>query len=180
MAAPPFVPVDPVARPRTYASPPHVPASWSAERPAAVEGRQPAGPRLGYQGPDQGYALLLAARLRDQVRVGAGEDVDDALTGALGIALRRASLFGRAPVVHDLTIALTIWGFLDPTPPADLVALRRARFEGLANVAHHYGEWREIVDQIPEATLRRSPVEVTAAYPRDWRNLVGAAASPTA
>ena len=43
----------------------------------------------------------------------------------LGIALRRASEFSRAPVIHDLTIAFTIWGFLDPAPPAELAGRLR-------------------------------------------------------
>ena len=34
-----------------------------ADRPGELVGRQPRGPRLGYQGPDQGYALALAARV---------------------------------------------------------------------------------------------------------------------
>src|SRR6476659_1534559 len=109
MAAPPFVPADPTDKPRTYHSPSYVPAPWCADRPADIVGRQPDGPRLGKQGPDQGYALALAERVRDRVQVSEGEDVDDALGGCLGIALRRASLFGRAPVMHDLTLALTIW-----------------------------------------------------------------------
>ena len=102
MAAPPFVPVDPVDRPRSYESPDHVPDAWTGERPAALGGRQPSGARLGNQGPDQGYALLLAERFRDRVQVTEGERVDDALTGCLGLALRRASIFGRAPVVLSL------------------------------------------------------------------------------
>lgn len=173
MAAPPFVPVDPVDRPRAYESPTHVPDSWTGGRPAAVGGRQPSGARLGYQGPDQGYALLLAERFRDRVQVTEGERVDDAITGCLGVALRRASIFGRAPVVHDLTIALTIWGFLDATPPVDLVAARRPIFEGVANVAHHYAEARAIVDGVPESTLRMSVGDVTRAYPSQWPSLLG-------
>ena len=68
----------------------------------------------------------------------------------LGIALRRASEFSRAPVIHDLTIAFTIWGFLDPAPPADLVAVRPERFAGLGNLAHHYEQARALVDQVPD------------------------------
>ena len=30
------------------------------DRPAEIAGRQPAGPRLGYQGPDQGYVLIYS------------------------------------------------------------------------------------------------------------------------
>lgn len=174
MAAPQFVPVDPLDRPRAYAGPDVVPARWSADRPAAVTGRRPEGPRLGVPGPDQGYALLLAARVRDRVRVQAGESVEDALSGALAIALRRAARYGRAPVIHDLTVALTIWGFLDANPPADLVAERRRAFEGLAHAAHHYAEIRAVADRVPDETLALSPADVAGRYPVQWRSLVGA------
>lgn len=173
MAAPEFVPVPPTDRPRSYASPDHVPRPWSPDRPGELEGRQPHGPRLGFQGPDQGYGLLLAERFRDRLRLQAGEHADDAIQGCLGIALRRASLFGRAPTVHDLTIAFTMWGFLDAAPPRDLVVLRREAFAGVAHVAHHYFEGREIVDRVPEATLRMQPGQVADAYPARWRDLVG-------
>ena len=94
-------------------------------------------------------------------------------TGCLGIGLRRASMFGRAPAVHDFTIAFTIWGFLDQAPPAELVAIRRPKFEGLANTRHHYAELRDVVDSIPEATLRRPHQEVLADYPDRWQELLG-------
>jgi hypothetical protein len=76
--------------------------------------------------------------------------------------------------VHDLTIAFTVWGYLDPNPPADLVALRRTMFEGVSHVAVHYAEARAIADMVPESTLRMSPQQVAAAYPARWRDLVGA------
>jgi hypothetical protein len=174
MTAPPFVPLDPVDRPRSYTSPDYVPGRWQAARPADIVGRQPSGPRLGFQGPDQGYALVLADRIRPNVVVGEGEHVEDAIAGCLGVALRRASLFGRAPVIHDWTVALTIWGFLDDAPPAELVALRRPLFEGVAHVTQHYADGRAIVDRVPEATLRLSHTAVTRAYPSQWRSLVGA------
>jgi len=173
MAAPQFVPVDPTARPRAYESPDHVPSPWKADRPAAISGRQPSGTRLGSPGPDQGYALLLAERVRPRVIVAAGESVDDALAGCLGVALRRASLFGRAPVIHDLTIALTMWGFLDANAPADLVALRKHDFDGVRHLAHHYAEARAIADRVPEASLRMTPDQVSRAYQANWRTLLG-------
>jgi hypothetical protein len=80
-------------------------------------------------------------------------------------------------VIHDLRIALTIWGFLDAEPPAELVQLRRARYEGLANVAHHYAELRALVDSVPEPTLRMAPDAVAGAYPGQWRELLGLGAS---
>jgi hypothetical protein len=173
MAAPKFVPSDPLEDPRTYASPPYVPAPWRPDRPAAILGRQPTGERLGAQGPDQGYALLLAERLRGRVKVTPGERVDDALQGGILIGLRRASLFGRAPIIHDLTIGLTVWGFLDDSPPHELVAYRKPRFEGIADTLHHYAEGRAVADQVPEATLRLSHQEVMSRYPAEWEALLG-------
>jgi hypothetical protein len=174
MAAPRYAPVPVGERARTYRSPDHIPASWSPDRPAEIEGRQPEGPRLGYQGPDQGFALTIAARYRDRIHTAAGETVDDAVRGSVAIALRRASLFGRAPVVHDVVIALTIWGWLDASPPADLVERRRTLFEGVGNVVHHYVEGRRIADLVPESTLRMTPDSVRTAYPSQWRVLTGA------
>jgi hypothetical protein len=173
MSAPRFVPVPPAERPRTYESPDHIPDRWFPARPAEVV-RQPKAPQFGYQGPDQGYALLLSERFRDRAQLQAGEEIDDAINGCLGVALRRASLFGRAPTIHDLTVAFTIWGFLDPSPPPDLVARRRKLFEGVRWADHHYREGRVIADSVPEATLRMSHQQVQSAYPADWRQLVGA------
>jgi hypothetical protein len=173
MAAPKFTPADPLEDARGYESPDHIPDSWTNDRPGDFRGRQPQGPLLGYQGPDQGYALRLAVRLRDQVKLQTGENVDDALAGITAIGLRRASLFGRAPVIHDLRIAATMWGFLDPNPPPELVPLRRRRFEGLANPTHHYGAIRALVDSVPDATLRMTPEQVQSAYPGRYRELLG-------
>lgn len=174
MAAPKFAPVPPIDDARSYSSPDHVPDAWQPDRPAEIDGFQPVGPRLGFQGPDQGFAIKIANTFRPRLHVGTGLSADDAIRGCLGIALRRASLFSRAPVVHDLTIAFTAWGFLDAAPPADLVALRRERFNGLAHVAHSYDAGRALVDSVPEATLRSTPAQVTSRYPAAWRELVGA------
>jgi hypothetical protein len=151
-----------------------VPAAWSPDRPGEIDGRQPSGNQLGYQGPDQGYVLTLAALLRPSLQVPADESADDAVRGCINIALRRASLFGRAPVVHDLTIAFTMWGWLDKSPTAVLVARRRELFEGVAHITQHYTEGRRIADLVPESTLRLSPQQVAEAYPDDWRTLTGA------
>ncbi len=174
MAAPKFAPVSPIDDARSYASPDVVPPSWKPDRPGDVIGFQPEGPRLGFQGPDQGFALKIASGFRDRLKLQPGEHIDDAVHGCLGIALRRASIFSRAPVVHDLTIAFTVWGFLDSAPPADLLVVRAQLFEGVSNTVHHYDEARQLVDMVPEATLRMTPAQVDAAYPTRWRELVGA------
>jgi hypothetical protein len=174
MAAPKFAPVSPVDDARVYSSPDVVPPSWKPNRPADVRGFQPEGDRLGYQGPDQGYALKLASGFRERLHVQPAEHVADAIQGCLGIALRRASMFSRAPVVHDLTIAFTIWGFLEVSPPAEQRAVRAMLFEGVSNTLHHYDEARILADMVPEETLRMTPAEVAAAYPARWKELVGA------
>jgi hypothetical protein len=83
-------------------------------------------------------------------------------------------MFSRAPVVHDLTIAFTVWGYLDPNPPTELVALRQRMFDGIAHGPHSYDDRRAIADQVPDTTLRMTPQQVQAAYPGRWRDLVGA------
>jgi len=171
MASPRFAPTPAVDTVRSYSSPPTVARPWSPGRRAEVEGFQPQGEQLGFQGPDQGFALTIAEGFRPRLRLHEGEHADDAIRGCLGIALRRASLFSRAPVVHDLTIAFTIWGFL-ASAPADLVEVRRLRFAGMAH-PHHYTEARALVDMVPEATLRMTPAQVEAAFPAQWRSLVG-------
>ena len=173
MAAPKSAPAGTRESPY-YSSPDVVPDAWSPERPGVVEGLQPVGRRLGAQGPDQGFALTIAERLSPKIKLQGRERLDDAIRGCLGIALRRASLFSRAPVVHDLTIAFTIWGFFDENQPDDLVGRRPQLFEGVGNVMHHYAEGRVIADLVPESTLRMTPDEAAAAYPDRWQELTGA------
>jgi hypothetical protein len=86
--------------------------------------------------------------------------------------MKRSSLFGRAPVVHDLTVAFTVWGYLDADAAPDLVAVRRRWFEGVGHPAHHYVALRQVVDAVPEATLRMTPAQVTEAHRADWRTLL--------
>jgi hypothetical protein len=171
MAAPKFAPVSPIDDARGYRSPDHVPDPWMPDRPAEIRGFQPEGGRMGYQGPDQGFGIKIANTFRPRLELTPGESEDDVVCGCLAIALRRASIFSRAPVVHDFTIAYTIWGFLDAGPPQALVETRRLRFAGLS---HDYDATRVLVDRVPEATLRMTPTQVNGAYPARWRELVGA------
>ena len=174
MAAPKFTQVNPIDRPRSYSSPDHVPSPWKNDQPAAITSRQPSGNRLGHQGPDQGYALKLAEGLRDSVVLQLNESADDAICGSLAIALRRASKYGRAPVIHDLKVAFGIWGWMLLDPPSDLIAQRRKLFAGLGNVTHHYSETRQLVDMIPESTMLMTPEQVRTGMPGSWRALTGA------
>ena len=168
MAAPDYVPTDPVQRVRSYASPPRRASSWRADRAGDLPGAQPSGARLGNQGPDQGYALRLVHQFADRLHLG---DVDqaDAEAACVAVALKRAASYGRAPVVHDLTAAFTVFGFLDPEPHAELVAYRERVFAEVHS-SHHYTERRQIVDAVPESALRRSIKAITLRYESDWRS----------
>jgi hypothetical protein len=173
MAAPEHVPVDRNQPVRAYESPPRRPDSWLSERPGeVVHTGQPRGDQLGHQGPDQGYALRLARQFAGKLTLTSGEHEKDALAGAVAVALKRASLFGRAPVIHDLTVALTVWGFLDDEPAKELVELRKGLFEEVWH-PHHYGELRRLVDLVPASTLRLVPAYLAEKHRTDWRSLLG-------
>ncbi len=176
MAAPEYVPRSVTETARTYVSPPRRPDEWMADRPAELAEGQPDGPGLGYQGPDQGYALRLVRFFDGQLVLTEGEHASDVEAGCVVVALRRASMFGRAPVIHDLTVAFSIWGFLDAADP-ELVALRRPLFEGIAHPHHGAGRHR-VAELIDADVLRRSPAGVKGV---DWRVAidVDAASAPT-
>ena len=172
MAAPEFVPLKPTDAPRAYSSPPRRLGSWVADRPGEVLAvGQPREDRLGNQGPDQGYVLKIVHHFDGQLTLESGEQQEDAFAGAITVALKRSSLFGRAPVIHDLSVAFTLWGFLDDAPATDLIAVRRRLFAEVRN-PHHYAEQRAIADAVPESTLRMLPAQVTKAHQSDWRSLL--------
>ena len=166
MAAPDYVPVPLSEQPReSLRLPP--PRPWMADRPADLQRGQPVGPKLGRPGPDQGYLLKLAERFADRVEVAEGENADDAIAGGAALAMRRAALFGRAPVAHDLELALRVWGFLGGAPD-DLVEFRRRLFAG---AAHHYWDQRAVTDLVPDETLKLTPAQVAERL-SDWRQLL--------
>ena len=168
MAAPDYVPVALDELPR-LTEPIPAPKAWKATRPGDLKGGQPHGPQLGSPGPDQGYALTLARRFEDRLELADGEHREDAVAACVGVALKRASIFGRAPVIYDLEHAFTLWGFLGGAPE-ELVRFRKPLFEG---ARQHYWEQRHIVDLVPEDTLRMTPEQVRRSLPA-WRELIRA------
>ena len=127
VGSPSFVPI-PVLRPTdaAYRGPRRLLGPWTADRPGEVVGEgQPNGGRLGVQGPDQGYALLLARTLVSRLHLAAGEHLDDVVVGCVGVALKRSALFGRAPVLADLEVAFGLFGFFGDSPSIALVEKRR-------------------------------------------------------
>ncbi len=145
-----------------------VPTVWTQSRPAELRGTsQPRGEWFGNPGPDLGYALRLAPRFESRLSLSEGESTEDAMAGCTAVAMRRCARFGRAPVIHDLTFAFTLWGFLPPAP-ADLVEARGPLFRSAAD---HYEARRAIAASVTEATLGLTPDEVASRLDR-WRDLL--------
>ena len=158
MTQPTFVPIAEAdqVRPARHL---HVPGPWTASRPAEATGpvvRR--GRTVGTPGPDSGFALRLAKRFEDELRLDEGESAHDVLLGVALVASKRAALFGRAPCVYDVRFALDLWGFLGDTGSAqaasDRGATRQAAFSG---ISHDYVAQRALVDSVTEEALRRTP-----------------------
>jgi hypothetical protein len=166
VAQPEFVPLHAGDRVRAAE---RIPAhgGWRQDRPAElVSPDLPTGQRFGSPGPDQGYGLTLAERFVDRLELAPREHGEDAVAGALGIGLRRASMFGRAPVIHDLDLAYTLLGYLGGAP-TDLVSFRVPMVQG---AAHSYWVQRDVVDKVRTDTLRLTPAQVRAKL-GEWRTL---------
>ena len=167
MAQPDFVPMTLGDRVRTADVLP-IPDRWEATRPGELEGlRPPEGRSFGNTGPDQGFALKLAKRFAERLELAPGEHAEDAISGCLGVALRRAARFGRAPVIYDLELAFTLFGFLGGAPPA-LVEFRRPYFDA---ASHDYWDQRDIADLVDDETLALSPAEVRSRL-GEWRSML--------
>ncbi|MGH1492411.1 MAG: hypothetical protein ACRBK7_23990 [Acidimicrobiales bacterium] len=160
---------------RSYSSPPRRTDAWLADRPGDHTGQQPKGAALGTAGPDQGYAFRLVHLFDDRLHL-QGVDYDDAVSGCVAVAMKRSALFGRAPVVHDLTAAFTIFGFLDAEPPAQLAAERLQLFAEVKS-NHHYSERRQLVDMVSEDGLLQSHQAIASLYKQNWRELFNLSAS---
>ena len=172
MGAPQHVPTDPTA-PRHYQAPHRRPGGWTADRPGELRGGQPTAARLGRQGPDQGYALRLARVLADELELTERDTQVDVIAACVAVGLKRASLFGRAPIMDDLRAAAAVWGFDRPADDA-LVAERTKRFAEIAN-HHHYEERRAVADVVPDEVLTLDLDEIRQRAGDDWRSVLALA-----
>jgi hypothetical protein len=154
MTQPTFVPIAEAdqVRPARHM---HVPGSWTTSRPAELAvPEHPRGRSMGTPGPDSGFALRLAHRFEHEFKLAEGENEHDVALGVALIASKRAALFGRAPSVYDVRLAMNLWGFLDDDAPTELKAARRAAF---SSISHDYVAQRSLVDSIDEDVLRLNP-----------------------
>lgn len=170
------MPTDPFVAPRLEDEPRQLPnlapgvhyppaGAWVADRPGDSAGPQER--RFGDPGPDAGYALALIARRT--LSVIDGEDHHDAQAVVAELAMRRAAVFGRAPMITDVDLAIALLGY-DGTADSEF-ATRRAR--AVQGAGHDYPTRRALVDAIPIEALRRSISELNQ-YLVDARAVMGA------
>ena len=123
---------------------------WRADRPGDDVAQMPRGPLTGSPGPSIGFALTLAKRSRDRLRLEPSEHGDDAVAVVAELAMKRASTFGRAPTATDIDVVAELLGFSGPAP-ADVKSWR----PGVIRGAHHdYVVRRRIADAVDDAVLR--------------------------
>lgn len=144
------------------------PRRWELDHPAdPIDLAPPSGPRFGSPGPDLGYGLKLARLMEDRLVLAEGEHREDVIAGGFACGARRASFFGRAPVIYDMEWAYGLWGYLGGAPD-DLVQWRKKLFRG---AAEHYWDQREIVDAVKVETLRLTPALARENVSR-WKELL--------
>lgn len=99
------------------------------------------------------------------------EHADDAIAGAVAVALKRSSLFGRAPISHDLTVGFTVWGFLDSSADKRLLEVRHELFEECRS-PHHYPKLRAIADAVSAEVLAQPHQAVLDQYRDGWNQVI--------
>ena len=90
------------------------------------------------------------------------------VAGCFGCGTRRASHFGRAPVIYDMEWAYALWGYLMHAPE-DLVEYRKTLFRG---AAEHYWDQRQIADAVKPESLTLTPAQVREKVAVSWRDLL--------
>jgi hypothetical protein len=148
--------------------------AWVPDRPGDdVAYGQPHGRLLGTPGPNIGFALLLAHHLQDRLTLTPSEHLGDVVAVISEVAMKRASSYGRAPVLADLEAAATILGYLGGCDPDDALWRERA----IADAEHDYPTRRAICDAVAVADLRY-PLETIRARALEVRRQLRAAWHP--
>jgi len=170
MAAPRYVP-NPVQQKKHYQSAKKTKHEPGLFRPAEISVNQSERAGTGNPGPDQGYALRLVKAFKDHVSLFSKEKWEDASEVAVITALKRASLFGRAPCHYDLEVGFRVWGYLDPDPDQDLLELRISYFPHIGS-EHNYLKRRKVADALEPSALRQPLEIISRSYESDWRTLI--------
>ncbi len=137
---------------------------WHATRPGEIfageilageieAGNGAPGRLRGSPGPSGGFALTLAARAKHTWILTDTEHLEDAVAVVAELAMKRASLFGRAPAQPDVDTAAKIMGYHEARPEA--FTQRRAAI--VHDCDHNYERRRSFIDSIDVALLKLAP-----------------------
>ena len=111
---------------------------------------------LGRPGPNVGYAYTLAERAANRLRLDPSEHKDDAVAVIAEIGGKRAAMFGRAPVIADVDVAIMLLGY-DGTADSSFL---RTRAHLVHEAAHDYPRRRALVDAVSDDLLRLRGLEL--------------------
>ncbi len=155
MPVDPFVPSQLPDKPRQAQNMPAGvinPASkgWRADRPGDLPNGQPRGPLFGDPGPNVGFARTIVFRNQDRFDLAPGDHWADAAAVVAELGMKRASSFGRAPVLADIERGMVVVGFDGPV--SDDVRAWRSHI--IHNADHDYLRRRTVVDSVPIEWLR--------------------------
>ena len=169
MPTDPFVPSELADRPRQQQNlPPGLappPArDWRADRPGDQGGVPVDGALLGSPGPNVGYAYTLAARVKDRLELSPVEHDIDAMAVIAEIAGKRAACFGRAPVMGDIDVAISLLGY-DGVADEAFVD-QRSRL--VHDAAHSYISRRALVDAVPDDLVKLRMADLLTRVD-EWR-----------
>jgi hypothetical protein len=133
----------------------HMPAAvaWRADRAGDLVAGQPTGNLLGRPGPNVGYAVTLAERLRDRITLAAHESTADALAVVAELGMKRAASYGRAPTMSDVEVGASLLGYQGDVDPA----FAEWRAVVVHGADHEYGVRRALVDAVSDGVLRMPP-----------------------
>ncbi len=167
MAQPRYIPS--AKKPKVaYSSPNYVPKSWKPSRPGDIaDVGNPRVAGFGNQGPDQGYLFKLAETFVDDIHLFEGEQKSNVLSGCSWLALRRASILGRAPVSEDLEVSFKMFGYLYKNPPLSLIDFRKDLMAMIGNAEHEAKA--KLFELVSEDVLVQSSDEITELQRSDWK-----------
>jgi hypothetical protein len=132
--------------------------------PIPGEGRRPVvAPGFGLPCPDAGYALFLAALAVEHLVLEFGDRRDDAECAIATVAVRRAGMLGRAPLLQDVEIGRTLLAYDQPTD-ADF-ARWRARW--ICGIARDVDLRQRLADAALASETLRPPLDADAVH--GWR-----------
>lgn len=124
-----------------------VPKSWVADRPGDMENAgKSQGSLFGHAGPNVGYAYTLVAHVFDTLFLSTNEHRHDVEPLLAEISMRRASHFGRAPIMKDVDCAVHLLSYgleLDEGAMNNRVYL-------ITDCGHDEHKRRSIVNSIPD------------------------------